>query len=189
MKDEIDQAQALLERADTIVVIGHERPDGDAVGSLNAVAIGLLNKGKQVTSVIADGVPRRFLFLPGAERVQQTIPTECDLLIAVDCSAIERTGYDLESLPRGIDLNIDHHPTNNQFGAINFVEPHAAATAEVLFDLSAPLGLQIDTDVATNLLTGLVTDTIGFRTSNVTPKVLRIAAQLIELGAPLAEVY
>lgn len=189
MKDEIDQAQALLERADTIVVIGHERPDGDAVGSLNAVAIGLENTGKQVTSVLADGVPRRFLFLPGAERVQQTIPTECDLLIAVDCSAIERTGYDLESLPRGIDLNFDHHPTNNHFGAINFVEPNAAATAEVLFDLSAPLGLQIDTDVATNLLTGLVTDTIGFRTSNVTPKVLRIAAQLIELGAPLAEVY
>ena len=189
VKDEIDQAQALLERADTIVVIGHERPDGDAVGSLNAISIGLENKGKKVTSVLADGVPRRFLFLPGAERVQQTLPTECDLLIAVDCSAVERTGYDLESFPRGIDINIDHHPTNNHFGAINFVEKHAAATAEVLYDLSVPFGLQINTDVATNLLAGLVTDTIGFRTSNVTPKVLRITAHLIELGAPLAEVY
>ena len=69
------------------------------------------------------------------------------------------------------------------------MQPHAAATAEVLFDLSIPLGLQITTDIATNLLAGLVTDTIGFRTSNVTPKVLRIAAQLIELGASLAEVY
>ena len=189
MKDEIDQAQALLERADNIVVIGHERPDGDAVGSLNAIAIGLENKGKHVNSVLADGVPHRFLFLPGSERVQQTIPTECDLLITIDCSAVERIGFSLESLPRGIDLNIDHHPTNNHFGAINFVQPHAAATAEVLFDLSIPLGLQITTDIATNLLAGLVTDTIGFRTSNVTPKVLRIAAQLIELGASLAEVY
>ena len=116
VKDEIDQAQALLERADNIVVIGHERPDGDAVGSLNAIAIGLENKGKQVNSVLADGVPHRFLFLPGAERVQQTIPTECDLLITIDCSAVERTGFSLESLPRGIDLNIDHHPTNNHFG-------------------------------------------------------------------------
>jgi len=189
VKGEITQAQALLDRANTIVIVAHERPDGDAVGSLNAVAICLENAGKRVTAVLADGVPGRFLFLPGAERVQQTIPTECDLLIAVDCSAVERTGYDLESLPRRVDLNIDHHPTNNHFGVINFVEPHAAATAEILFDLSSPLGLQIDTDVATNLLTGLVTDTIGFRTSNVTPKVLRVAAQLIELGAPLAEVY
>jgi phosphoesterase RecJ-like protein len=145
--------------------------------------------GPQTVGVLASGVPRRFRFLPGSNHVQQTFPKECDILIAVDVSAPDRVGYNLESLPREVDINIDHHPTNTHFGKINLVQPEAAATTEILYDLSKPLGWTIDVDVAINLLTGLVTDTIGFRTTNVTPKVLRTAAELIELGAPLAEIY
>ena len=189
MKREIAQVNSHFETVTKITIVTHERPDGDAVGSLIALANLLEKAGKQVTPVLIDGVPARFRFLPGSERVQKKIPTECDSLIVVDCSEVERVGFDAESLPRNVDLNIDHHPTNTHFGVINIVVPEAAATTEILFDLSSPLGLEIDAGVATSLLTGLVTDTIGFRTSNVTPKVLKIAARLIELGAPLTEVY
>ncbi len=189
MKPELARAKSLIDDSTTVTVLSHERPDGDAVGSLIATAIILEKVGKQVTPILINGVPGRFRFLPGAERVQENLPAECSLLVAVDCSELERTGFLPESLPRPVDINIDHHPTNTHFAAVNLVEPRAAATAEILFDLFAELGIELDTDIATNLLTGLVTDTIGFRTSNVTPKVLQMAATLIELGAPLADVY
>ncbi len=189
VKREIAQVNSHLETVTTVAIVTHERPDGDAVGSLIALAILLEKAGKQVTPVLIDGVPARFRFLPGYERVQKGFPTECESLIVVDCSEVERIGFDAKSLPRNVDLNIDHHPTNTHFGVINVVVPEAAATTEILFDLSSPLGLEIDVEVATSFLTGLVTDTIGFRTSNVTPKVLKMAARLIELGAPLTEVY
>jgi phosphoesterase RecJ-like protein len=189
VKSEIIEFRKLIEGATSIAVVAHERPDGDAIGSLIALTLSLQNAGKQVTSILADGVPNRFRFLPGSDGVQRNFPTDCNLLIALDCSDVERTGFEVEDLPRNVDINVDHHPTNTHFGAVNIVDPHAAATAEILFDLVESLGLEIDSYVATNLLTGLVTDTIGFRTTNVTPKVLHMVAQLIELGAPLAEIY
>ena len=189
MKSEIIEFRKLIERATSVAVVAHERPDGDAIGSLIALTLSLQNAGKQVTSILADGVPNRFRFLPGSDGVQRNFPTDCNLLIALDCSSVERTGFEVEDLPRCVDINVDHHPTNTHYGVVNVVDPRAAATAEILFDLADPLGLEIDSNVATNLLTGLVTDTIGFRTTNVTPKVLHLAARLVELGAPLAEIY
>lgn len=189
MKSEIIEFRKLLEGATNIAIVAHERPDGDAIGSLIALSLSLQKAGKQVTPILADGVPTRFQFLPGADEIKRTFPIECNLLIVLDCSDVVRTGFKVEDLPRGVDINVDHHPTNTNFGIVNVVDVYASATAEILFDLAEPLGLEIDSRVAMNLLTGLVTDTIGFRTTNVTPKVLQIVAQLIELGAPLAEIY
>ncbi len=189
VKPEIVKLRKLIEGATRIAIVAHMRPDGDAIGSLIALALSLQNGGKQVSSILADGVPKRFRFLPGSNAVQRKFPTDCNLLIALDCSDIERTGFEREDLPRRVDINVDHHPSNTHFGVVNIVDPHAAATAEILFDLAEPLGLEIDSNIATNLLTGLVTDTIGFRTTNVTPKVLHVVSRLIELGAPLAEIY
>ncbi|KPK91094.1 MAG: hypothetical protein AMJ88_14650 [Anaerolineae bacterium SM23_ 63] len=189
VKPEILEFRTLIEGATSIAVVAHERPDGDAIGSLIALTLSLQNAGKQVASILADGVPNRFRFLPGTDDVQRTFPTDCNLLIVLDCSDVERTGFEVEDLPRSVDINVDHHPTNTHFGVVNIVDPHASATAEILFGLAEPLGLEIDSRVATNLLTGLVTDTIGFRTTNVTPQVLNVVARLIELGAPLSEIY
>lgn len=189
VKSEIVELRDLINGATSIAIVAHKRPDGDAIGSLIALTLSLQNAGKQVTSILADGVPNRFRFLPGSDNVQRNFPPDCNLLIALDCSDVERTGFKVEELPRSVDINIDHHPTNTHFGAVNVVDPHAAATAEILFDLAEPLGIEIDSRVAANLLTGLVTDTIGFRTTNVTPKLLHVVARLIELGAPLAEIY
>jgi phosphoesterase RecJ-like protein len=178
-----------LKAATSITVISHVRPDGDAIGSLLGLSLSLARLGKQVTPVLADGLPGRFRFLPGAELVQTTLPQQADLTVAVDCSDLERLGFPPEILPSPIALNIDHHATNTRFAPINLVDPEAAATAEVLVDLVLQEGLPLDGEVAANLLAGIVTDTIGFRTSNVTPKVLRLAASLVELGAPLTDVY
>jgi phosphoesterase RecJ-like protein len=79
-------------------------------------------------------------------------------------------------------INIDHHATNTLFGEINLIDPQSSATAELLFDLAPHLGLPIDADVATNLLAGIVTDTIGFRTASTPPRVLQVAADLMTRG-------
>jgi phosphoesterase RecJ-like protein len=189
MTGEVRAARKRVASAAHVAVVAHERPDGDAIGSLLGLSVALRQQGRRVTSILADGVPARFRFLPGAAEVASVCPADCDCLITVDCSDLQRLGLPEPSLPRSVDINIDHHPTNTRFGRINLVAPQASATAEVLLDLATGLGLELTPDVATNLLMGLVTDTIGFRTSSVTPKVLRDAARLIELGAPLREVY
>lgn len=189
VKSDLVSVANMLEEASVIVVVSHVRPDGDAVGSLLGLTLSLEQMGRRVTPVLADGVPSRFSFLPGANRVTASLPKAADLTVAVDCSDPTRIGFPLESLPGGLALNIDHHATNSNFAPVNVVDTRAAATAEVLHDLAVQIGLPLGSEVATNLLAGLVTDTIGFRTSNVTPKVLRLAASLMEQGAPLADLY
>jgi phosphoesterase RecJ-like protein len=185
----IERARAALNAAQRVVIISHERPDGDAVGSLLALTLSLERAGKNITPVLLEGVPSRFNFLPGADKVTSDIPSDCDVLILVDASDLQRTGFPVETLPRQPDINIDHHPTNTDFAKINIVNPKASATTEILYDVIPQLGLEIDIEVATNLMTGLITDTIGFRTDSVTPRSLEIASKLVSLGAPMAEIY
>jgi phosphoesterase RecJ-like protein len=182
-------AEKLLAQAHTVLVISHVRPDGDAVGSLLGLTLLLERAGKKATPVLADGLPERFAFLPGAERIRRTPEGRADLIVAVDCSDAARLGVSEETLGGKPDVNFDHHATNTRYARVNIVRPEAAATAEVLYDFAAAVGYPIDAPVATCLLAGLVTDTIGFRTENVTPEVLRLAANLVERGAPLTEVY
>ncbi len=189
MRSEFRRTGELIEAAQNICLISHERPDGDAVGSLLALTVSLQLSGKTAVPVLADGVPGRFRFLPAAQSVQTRLPDSWDLLICVDSGDLGRLGLDPELLGRTPDVNIDHHPTNTEFAGVNIVDPVAASTAEILYDMILALGMPLDLDVATNLLAGIVNDTIGFRTTNVSPKVLRIAADLLERGAPLAQIY
>lgn len=185
----IEKAKAALNAAQQVIILSHERPDGDAVGSLLALTLSLERAGKNATPVLFEGVPSRFRFLPGADKVTSDIPSGGDLLILVDAADLQRTGFPIETLPRQPDINIDHHPTNTDFAILNIVNHKASATTEILYDIIPQLGLEIDTEVATNLMTGLITDTIGFRTDNVTPRTLEIASELVGLGAPMAEIY
>jgi len=175
----IEKARAALHAAQQVIILSHERPDGDAIGSLLALTLSLERAGKNVTPVLLEGVPSRFRFLPGADKVTSKIPGNGDLLILVDAADLQRTGFPVETLPRQPDINIDHHPTNTDYAEINIVNHKAPATTEILFDVIPQLGLEIDTDIATNLMTGLITDTIGFRTDSVTPRTLEIASELI----------
>ena len=177
-----------IRSAQRVLVTSHIRPDGDAIGSSLALGLALLDSGKQVQVVLADGLPASFRHLPGSENIQTRAKGEFDLIISVDCSDLKRVGKALDGY-RPPDIVIDHHSTNESFGDLNLIDPQAAATASVLARYMPAWNLTITAPIAANLLTGLVTDTLGFRTSNTTPEVLRQAADLIELGADMTRLY
>jgi phosphoesterase RecJ-like protein len=170
------------------MVTTHVRPDGDAIGSLLGLGLALQQAGKDVQMVSADGVPMSFRHLSGSEQVDTQCVEEVDLIIAVDCSDLSRVGKILDgrSAP---DINIDHHVTNLGFARINLVEPKSVATAEIIAGHLNDWGLPLTRDVAAALLTGMITDTLGFRTANMTPKALRMAADLMEVGVDLPDLY
>jgi phosphoesterase RecJ-like protein len=184
----LEQAGERLRSAQRILIVSHIRPDGDALGSLLGLGLSLQAAGKQVQMVSEDGVPAAFKHLPGAGLIQSSPKGEFDLVCVVDCSDLERTG---KTLPAGRtpDLNLDHHITNLNFAALNLVDAGAVATAEIIARFLQNQGFPLQEDVVSALLTGLITDTIGFRTSNMTPQALRLAADLMERGANLPELY
>jgi phosphoesterase RecJ-like protein len=171
-----------------VLVVSHLRPDGDAIGSLLGLGLSLIEAGKEVQMVLSDGIPENFRFLSGSELVKTKPNGSFDYIIAVDSSEIERT--DTALLGYGVpDLNIDHHKTNTNFAKINLIEVEAVATAEILTKYLPDFGLKINQPVANALLAGIVTDTIGFRTTNVNPQSLRLVADLMEMGGELADIY
>ncbi len=173
-----------IAQAQRVLVVSHVRPDGDAVGSLLGLGLALEAAGKSVQMVLEDGVPSDFRYLSGSDRVVRKPEGTFDLRIVVDCSELSRTGavFSADGRP---EVNIDHHVTNVSFATWNIVVPTAAATTEVLVPCIRAWGLPLTQPVAEALLTGLLTDTLGFRTSSVHPGVLRLAAQLMEAGADL----
>jgi phosphoesterase RecJ-like protein len=186
MRSEVVQAKQLLDGAVRIAVVAHERPDGDAVGSMLGLCLSLRERGKQTHAVLAGGLPGRFAFLPGADKVERRIPEGEPLVVTVDAADLDRIGF---PEVRKVDINFDHHPSNTRFAAVNLVDPQAAATTSLIYHLAPELGLPITPAVAANLLTGLLTDTIGFRTPNVTADTLRLAADLVDAGADLEDAY
>lgn len=188
MNNELDSTlQSLFSAAQQILIVSHVRPDGDAIGSLLGLGLALQNAGKSVQMILTDGVPRSFRHLVGSQLVQRRPTSDYDLSVVVDCSDLLRIG----DLGEGFtpDIVIDHHITNQAFGRFNLVEPEAVATAAILTQHLPEWGLEITQPAAAALLTGLVADTIGFRTSNMTPHALRLAADLMEKGADLPELY
>ena len=138
--------------------------------------------------VLADGVPSSFRQLEGADQVRTRIEGTFDTFITVDCADFKRTGKPFESIGQP-DINIDHHITNEKFGKLNLIEGGEVATAAILTNHLPMWGFKITKPVAAALLTGLITDTLGFRTSNVTPEAMRQAALLMETGADMPELY
>jgi len=181
-----------VEKANRVLVIAHVDPDGDAIGSMTALGQGLAQLGKRVTLACDDAVPARFLSLPMAGEVRRApnVDVPYDLVIAVDCADELRMGWAYHSLPEPKPslANIDHHVTNTRFGAFNIVEPEASSTAEVLYRFLPEIGVEMTRGIAESLLTGIVTDTIGFRTTNVTASTLRVAADLVDEGVDIAAI-
>lgn len=182
-----DEIRRLFHQAHSVLITSHVRPDGDAVGALLGLGLTLRAAGIPVQMTLADGVPPSFRHLPGADQIQRRPEGEFDLRVVLDCSDLLRAGDGLNGFKP--DLNIDHHVTNLNFAAVNFVIPDAVATSAILAEYLPQWGLPIPEEAAQALLTGLVSDTLGFRTSNTTPHALRLAATLIETGANLSELY
>jgi bifunctional oligoribonuclease and PAP phosphatase NrnA len=156
--------------------------------------------GKQVTLACADPAPNTLALIPGAEKILQELrplyaidaPLPWDLCIVVDASGLDRLGAlyeDNKELFAALALvDIDHHVTNDRFGAANVIDARAASTTEVITLLLSRLGIEPDVAVASCLLSGLITDSLSFQTESTTPRTLRIAAELVEAGAPISAI-
>jgi phosphoesterase RecJ-like protein len=189
MNESINRAiLSRLAEAKEILVASHVRPDGDAVGALLGLGLALQDSGKKVQMVLADGVPSSFKHLEGAQQIKTAIDGKFDTFITVDCADFKRTGKPFEAIGQP-DINIDHHVTNEKFGRINLIEGEEVATSAILTNHLPIWGFQITRPIAAALLTGIITDTLGFRTSNVTPESLRQAAALMETGVDMPELY
>jgi phosphoesterase RecJ-like protein len=177
---------------DRFLVVTHENPDGDALGSLLAITIALRSLGKDVVMYLAAGapLPHEYGFMPLGDLVREPPADPAErVLVAVDCASEHRIG-DAEAIALApLTLDIDHHHDNTRFGDVNLVVPDASSTGEVLRDVFAELDVPLTPELAEPLYIALVTDTGRFQYSNTTPKSLRLAAELIEAGADFHAVF
>jgi phosphoesterase RecJ-like protein len=177
-----------LNASQHILIASHVRPDGDAVGSLLGLGLALKNAGKTIQMVLADGVASSFRHLEGTNDVKTSFEDGFDTFITVDCADFKRTGKVLSAL-RPPDINIDHHITNEKFGTLNLIEGEEVATSAILTNHLPGWGYPITKPIAAALLNGIITDTLGFRTSNVTPEAMRQVATLMESGVDMPDLY
>ncbi len=188
-RPDLDLARDAVAGAQRLLAITHVNPDGDAIGSLLGFGLAARAAGKAVAWACADPVPEAFRFLPGAAEVTARPQGPFDVVAVLDVSDPPRMGAIGAMLDRPPDLLFDHHITNPGFARLNFIDTTAASTAELITELLPGLGLPLTEPAAKCLLTGLVSDTLGFRTSSTTPKSLALAQQLMQAGAVLHEVY
>ncbi len=181
-----EEVVAELLKRPAFVMVSHVKPDGDTLGAGLALGLALKKLGKRVHYFQQDPVPRNLRFLPDTEFVSREIPSDLPpdtLWVFGDMSNTSRAGEFLPKIERENILDIDHHLGNDHFGALNYVLTHECSTGTCVMHLLRPLGVEIDADIATCLLTTIMTDTGGFMHSNTTPDVLRVSAELMELGA------
>lgn len=181
-----EEVVAALRRRPAFVMVSHVKPDGDTLGAGLALGIALERLGKRVWYFQQDPVPRNLRFLPRAERVSRAVPNDLPpqtLFVFCDMSDPARAGTHLPMPARENVLDVDHHLGNAHFGSINYVLPSECSTGSVVMRLLRGLGVAIDADIATCLLTTIMTDTGGLMHSNTTPDALDLTAELMRLGA------
>lgn len=181
-----DIARQLMQY-DEFVLLGHAIPDGDCIGSMLGLQLALHSLGKRAEMILADSVPPIYHYLPNWESIKPPAALERRRAAAVylDCSDQCRVDSEVRDALQqaAVTINIDHHQGNSLFGDYNYVNPQAAATAEIIFELLGIMPVQITADVADCLLAGIIMDTGSFLNSNTTSTTMRIAARLLELGA------
>lgn len=182
---------AALRGAQRVLILSHVNPDGDAIGSQLAVLHALRALGKEPIALASSALPSYSLWLPGIEHVEvyargMALPPS-DLIFMVDTATPGRVGpiygehaAELESRPLAV---VDHHVTNDGIDGVNLINPRAASTCELLYQLFQAMGVPLDPATATCLLLGATTDTQSFQVSSTTPTALRVAADLLEAGA------
>lgn len=188
LKIDFQKARDLVEQNQSFLLVSHEYTDGDDLGAILAFSRILENQGKKTLKVAKFGVPDNLLFLPGQQEVRSVLPADYasrDVLVTIGCGNLARAGFaELADWKKPI-LNIDHHKDTQMFGTINVWYPEAAANCELLYTMFVAWKKPLDKYVAQNLLTGIFTDTGGFRHANVSARTFEIAAELLRAGAKL----
>jgi len=181
-----------LQRHDRFLVVTHENPDGDALGSLLALSLALRQLGKDAVMYLPGQtpLPQEYAFMPLDDLVREPPEDAAErVLLAVDCAKEDRIGDETVLSAAPLVLDIDHHHDNTRFGDLNLIVADASSTGEVLRDVFAELGVELTPELAEPLYIALVTDTGRFQYANTTPKSLRLAAELVEAGADVHAVF
>lgn len=186
----LDQILKEVNKAKNIVVLVHENPDGDAIGSGLSMYFALNNLGKNV-EVIIPKIPNNFKKLPGVEYVKsEGTMKKYDLAISLDCASIQMlNGWSKYFEDAKKKIVIDHHSSNSMYGDINFVESASPACVQTLYTIFKYYNWEITSDMSICLMCGLITDTGGFQYSSVSKDTLIIASELIDLGANISKIY
>lgn len=187
-KKKFFEAKGFLDRFHKILIASHEYTDGDDLGAALALSRVLAIRGRECLVAARGGVPDNLLFLPGQSETVPELPpdfADYEVLVTIGCGNLARTGFaELQTWLKPI-LNIDHHHDSQSFGTVNVLKESAAANCELLYEMFSAWGEEIDKFTALCLLTGIFTDTGGFRHANVTARTLEIAAELLRRGGKL----
>ena len=192
-KTELAAVADAIRAHDRFLVVTHENPDGDALGSLLGMTLGLRALGKDAVMYLAGEapLPREYAFLDLSE-VTRTLPADVSerVLLAVDCANERRIGESRDPVDlTKLVVDVDHHHDNSRFGNVNLIVADASSTAEMVRDVLRELDVDLTPEIAEALYVGLVTDTGRFQYSNTTPKALRLAAELVEAGADVHGIF
>ncbi len=185
----LDEIVKEIKQADNIVILTHESPDGDAIGSSLAVKLMLQELDKQADVIIPE-YPRMFGFLPSANEIKEESNREkYDLAISVDCGNFKRLAKNEYFENAKKTIVIDHHGSNNMYGDLNYVNPVSPACCEILISMAEYFGIEISKEIGTCIMTGIITDTGGFRHSGITPDTFEYTAELIRVGVDIPDIY
>ena len=186
----LDNILEEINNAESIVILTHENPDGDAIGSGLALYNALKQIGKNPDIIIPE-YPRIFEFLPGADEIKKESDVEkYDLAISVDCATIKMlNGFATYFENAKVRVSIDHHSTNTMFGDLNYVSPDAPACAQILLMVFEYFKIEVTKDIGTCILTGIITDTGGFKYSGVTSETFEFVAWLLDKGINVSKIY
>jgi len=180
---ELKNAKEAILNSEEIAISGHINPDGDSIGSLLALGLGLERMGKRVYMISVDGVPQRYRHLPGADRIVRKINNAVDLAISVDVSNKEILGKTYNTFKAAkIILEIDHHDFRRPFGSIQFIDKEAASVGEMIYTLLDELNVNITKEIAQDLMTSIIVETNSFRLPNIRPYTFDVCTHLIRNG-------
>lgn len=187
----LDEILKEIKNAETFVILAHESPDGDAIGSSLAMCLALQNMGK-TAEVVMKEYPANFKFLPGVENIKtEGSLEEYDMAIVVDCPDLKRVNsiYHKYFENAKVKVEFDHHGKNAMFGDYNIVDQVSPACAQILVSSFQYLQIEIKKDIATCLLTGIITDTGGFKNSGITAETFEFAAWALTKGVNVSKIY
>ena len=185
----LDEILKQIQKAEKIVILTHESPDGDAVGSSLAMKL-IVEKLEKTADVIIPEYSRLFNFLPSAEEIMTDSKIKnYDLAISVDCATLKRMAKKEYFENAKSTIVIDHHGSNTMYGDLNYVNPASPACCEVLAGMLKYYEIDITKDIGTCLMTGIITDTGGFRHVGITPETFEFTADLIRLGVDVPDIY
>jgi phosphoesterase RecJ-like protein len=188
----LDEILKEINKADSFVITAHENPDGDAIGSCLAFATILKNMGKTTIDVLFKEYPAVFSQLPNVDLIKKEASRDIyDMAIVLDCPELKRISscYQEYFENSKVTVEFDHHLKNAMFADYNVVNPVAPATCQILVSSFEYLKLDITKDVATSLLTGIITDTGGFRFESTTTETFEFAAWALSKGVNISKIY